>query len=61
MLTLTDRKKLVEAGRGTQLGPHWPGPKSKIHVIVLQRALLRGERKPVLGLTSSPGLDRFPP
>ena len=25
MLTLTDRKKLIEAGRGTRLGPHWPG------------------------------------
>jgi hypothetical protein len=25
MLTLTDRKKLIEAGRGTRLGPSWPG------------------------------------
>ena len=25
MATLTDRKKLIEAGRGTRLGAHWPG------------------------------------
>ncbi len=25
MLTLTDRKKLIEAGRGTRLGAKWPG------------------------------------
>jgi hypothetical protein len=25
MLTLTDRKKLVDAGRGTRLGAKWPG------------------------------------
>ncbi|MBI78654.1 MAG: hypothetical protein CMM53_12935 [Rhodospirillaceae bacterium] len=25
MLTLVNRKKLVEAGRGTRLGAHWPG------------------------------------
>jgi hypothetical protein len=25
MVTLTDRKKLIEAGRGTRLGASWPG------------------------------------
>jgi hypothetical protein len=25
MLTLDSRKTLIEAGRGTRLGPHWPG------------------------------------
>jgi len=25
MLTLTDRKKLIDAGPGTRLGAHWPG------------------------------------
>mgnify|MGYP004160997863 CR=1 FL=1 len=25
MLTLVNRKKLIEAGRGTRLGAHWPG------------------------------------
>ena len=24
MLTLVNRKKLIEAGRGTRLGAHWP-------------------------------------
>ena len=25
MLTLVNRKKLIDAGRGTRLGPSWPG------------------------------------
>jgi len=25
MLTLVNRQKLIEAGRGTRLGPQWPG------------------------------------
>jgi hypothetical protein len=29
MLTLVNRKKLIDAGRGTRLGPHWPGQRCR--------------------------------
>ena len=29
MLTLVNRKKLIDAGRDTRLGPHWPGQRCR--------------------------------
>jgi hypothetical protein len=29
MLTLVNRNKLIESGRGTRLGPHWPGQRCR--------------------------------